>query len=139
MDPVPVSVALGLIFFPIIYNLVFGVLPLESFRRFRRNRRFEIGVRDGQHPEQNDPLEPLRLLRSFALSSERIAERIYSRAGVYLSVGVLIAFSGLFFFYFQTAQQLALPEFLQIRGCLLERRTSEQNKRTQKLGTVCLE
>jgi hypothetical protein len=36
------------------------------------------------------------------VTSGIIADRIYSRSGVYLLIGVLIAFSGLTFFYLQT-------------------------------------
>lgn len=42
------------------------------------------------------------LLSKYAENSKQLSERMFSRAGVYLFVGVIISFSGLFFFYSQT-------------------------------------
>ncbi|MFZ2406097.1 MAG: hypothetical protein WAW41_13235 [Methylobacter sp.] len=43
------------------------------------------------------------LLAKFALTSKELADGIYNRAGVYLLVGVMVAFSGLIFFYISTS------------------------------------
>jgi hypothetical protein len=44
-----------------------------------------------------------RLLLDLADSSKKLADGIYGRSGVYLLVGVMVAFSGLAFFYTQTS------------------------------------
>ncbi len=44
-----------------------------------------------------------RLLLDLAASSKKLADGIYGRSGVYLLVGVMVAFSGLAFFYTQTS------------------------------------
>lgn len=46
---------------------------------------------------------PPELFASYVLRSRHLADSIYSRSGVYLLVGVVVAFSGLLFFYTQTA------------------------------------
>ena len=118
--------------FPVIFLLVFGSLPLESLRRRRYpnlnaaiNRQFTID------PKIEAPVEMQRnssfnvetsraarlesvaasasasaadsLVYALAHSSKKLADSIYSRSGVYLLVGVMVAFSGLAFFYLQTS------------------------------------
>lgn len=55
-------------------------------------------------------------MRKLAKSSKDISEGLYTRTGVYLFIGVIIAFSGLAFFYIETATQTntasAIPESL---------------------------
>ena len=51
---------------------------------------------------ESDPL-----LASLADESKRLSTALYTRSGVYLIIGVLVAFSGLGFFYLQT---LSLPD-----------------------------
>jgi len=108
--------------FPLVFRLIFGALPLESLRRKRAQRQLET---PGQPPETettdlrraeiqvlSDALgtddlatsPATKLFAYYATSSRRLSQSIYSRAGVYLLVGVFVAFSGLAFFYVQTAQ-----------------------------------
>lgn len=117
------SIALGIIILmtPIIFKQIFGQRPLE-FLRYRKELVYKTRLPDainikgegnitvnmppitesGQILNLNldDPLEFLKLL---AISSNKISEKIYTRSGVYLLVGVLIAFSGLIFFYVVSA------------------------------------
>jgi hypothetical protein len=120
--------ALLLCIFPFLFELTFGLLPFEYVRLTRRARRLLESQRDASPTEplqtstsqssadapQNDGSQGLdnliprtaslveRALGSYAEASGRIANGLYTRAGIYLIVGVLIAFSGLFFFYVQT-------------------------------------
>lgn len=116
-----------LLLFPILYQLTFGYLPLEQLRR--RTRAVRVGYRleatgfpdlTVERPASKDQTlnvsgtstmtdvnaesnSPDGLLAAYAQSSRRISEGLYTRAGIYLMIGVLIAFSGLVFFYTQTA------------------------------------
>jgi len=111
------------LFFPIVFRLIFGALPLESVRRKRAQRQLEspdfpapsgpsIEIRAAEIQVLSDSLSTeelasspaTRLFAYYAASSRRLSQSIYSRAGVYLLVGVFVAFSGLVFFYSQTAQ-----------------------------------
>lgn len=108
-------VAVIVMFFPIIFRLVFNALPLESIRNRREEGQKLIFKPefnpDDRRTENIDELlvkktsteEPLEFLADLALGSKQLARGIYSRAGVYLFIGVLIAFSGLAFFYLQTS------------------------------------
>ena len=121
--------ACGVFLFPIIYRLIFGALPLESLRRRRAQRQLEssepVTNRDEPTDIQATELSVLseslgtdematsratKLFAYYASSSRRLSQSIYSRAGVYLLVGVFVAFSGLAFFYAQTAQVTTLPQ-----------------------------
>ena len=113
--------------FPLVYRLIFGALPLESARRKRAQRQLEsIDLPMTTVPSSEIRVAEIRLLSDslstdelasspatrlfayYASSSRRLSQSLYSRAGVYLLVGVFVAFSGLAFFYSQTAQFSAL-------------------------------
>jgi hypothetical protein len=109
--------------FPFVFKLIFGALPLESARQKRAQRQLEkpeqpfvksesIDFRnveihylsDSLSTEDLSSAQATKLFAYYAHSSRRLSQSIYSRAGVYLLVGVFVAFSGLVFFYSQTAQ-----------------------------------
>jgi hypothetical protein len=102
--------------FPVLYQLIFGLMPIASLRRktlAARLGRFEVPLQSEERrvaeefaAETGAPKEDTAdaLLASNVATSRRIANNIYTRAGVYLLIGVLIAFSGLAFFYTQTAR-----------------------------------
>ncbi|QCP82427.1 hypothetical protein D0C27_11265 [Alcaligenes faecalis] len=117
--------ALVILLFPLIYRLTFGTLPLEAFRRRRAQRQLE----DLDRPsDESDDLEirgthiqalpdaksannltsssANTLFAYYADDSRQLSKSIYNRAGVYLMVGVIVAFSGLVFFYSQTTQNI---------------------------------
>lgn len=104
--------------FPTLYDLTFGRLPFEQFRRYLVERRYNAATKDrasvtittiesetsSTAPFQRTPRHrALAALQQQALSSRQIADNLYRRSGVYLIVGGLIAFSGLGFFYTQTS------------------------------------
>jgi len=113
--------------FPFLYNLIFGSLPLESIRNKREEGRkirerpglIMHGSSDGRKFENS--LDDLVTQATIAESSEnyfahlvigsrKLARSLYSRAGVYMIIGVLIAFSGLGFFYILTSAELSQVE-----------------------------
>lgn len=59
---------------------------------------------DAQSASTLAALDGATLLALNALASDKLARNIYTRAGVYMMTGALVAFSGLLFFYFQTAR-----------------------------------
>jgi hypothetical protein len=111
------------VIFPFVFRLIFGALPLESIRRKRAQRQLEAqdrpeeirassGIREAEIRVLSDAMSTenlssapaTKLFAYYASSSRRLSQSIYSRAGVYLLVGVFVAFSGLAFFYSQTVQ-----------------------------------
>lgn len=91
---------------PPFYYFIFGRTVLEGWdEHFNKGRWFnpekeqEVVVVTVEEP-QPEELSEFALINKFASSSGVIANRLFSRAGVYLFIGVLIAFSGLVFFYF---------------------------------------
>ncbi|MGR4021566.1 hypothetical protein [Vibrio harveyi] len=114
-----IILSLLVMMFPILYRLIFNKLPLESIRESRRARVELIqnekltGVVSGATEDVKefqqklaDPETPEKYIYSLVLSSKELAQSMYSRSGVYLLIGVLIAFSGLAFFYLQTSATL---------------------------------
>ncbi len=107
--------------FPFVFRLIFGAFPLESVRRRRAQRQLELPeqlqartegteiqnaeirlLSDSLSTEELSQAQATKLFAYYASSSRRLSQSIYSRAGVYLLVGVFVAFSGLAFFYSQT-------------------------------------
>ena len=115
-----VLVAILVLIFPRLFRLVFGLLPLAHIRQTRAasiQRAREKDRAAAQRPSavpDPDPdsegdrfefqSEPKEFLAALVRSSRVLSQRIFTRAGVYLSVGVLIAFGGVFFFYLQTLE-----------------------------------
>ncbi|MBI5557030.1 MAG: hypothetical protein HY885_05285 [Deltaproteobacteria bacterium] len=111
--------------FPMLYRLIFGLLPLEHLRLNQltapqkkeriisapseykteykteyKNISARMSILAG--PRIHHDSKPQEILVALIESSKGLSDRIFTRAGVYLIVGVLIAFSGLGFFYLQT-------------------------------------
>lgn len=118
---VEILFACAVFLFPTVYRLIFGALPLESLRRKRAQHMLETEdstsaatsnaqIREAEIRVLTDAMSVNDLASSpattlfsyYAANSRRLSQSIYSRAGVYLMVGVIIAFSGLVFFYSQT-------------------------------------
>lgn len=114
--------------FPWIFRLIFGALPLESLRRKRAQRQLETTdhpreisggadirraeirvLSDAMSADDLASSSANKLFAYYAANSRHLSQSIYSRAGVYLMVGVFVAFSGLAFFYYQTAQISPYP------------------------------
>jgi len=118
-----ILLAVFLVFFPFLFRSVFGRFPLETLRERsqlerERNKQFTSNAlpvstevveknRSTPHDQAAGSAEStssaVDLLAEYAHSSQELSTRIFSRAGVYLIVGVMIAFLGLIFFYIQTA------------------------------------
>lgn len=119
--------AFATLLFPWVFRLIFGALPLESLRKKRAQQQLEAPTRsvetrsetprtaeiqeaeirilsDAWSADKLSSSPATTLFAYYATSSRRLSHSIYSRAGVYLLVGVFVAFSGLAFFYVQTAQ-----------------------------------
>lgn len=114
--------------FPIVFKLTFGVLPLEALRQKFSSSQQNAGGHIGKLTPQKSPelvervaavetpknvkdehveeFDPRKLLSAFTRKSEELCERVYTRAGVYLIVGVFISVGGLAFFYIRS---LSLP------------------------------
>jgi hypothetical protein len=92
-----------IILLPIIFNLVFGKLPVE-FLRSRVDKTHEVDIRGsndidatidntgGEGESDNHIIQCIDESRS-------ISERIFTRSGAYLFAGCLIAFIGVTVFY----------------------------------------
>jgi hypothetical protein len=86
---------------PIVFLLIFQAAPFELLRlRFGSGPPRDLpSVFPDTTGAKRSPLpNSLTLLQRMADTSNKIAEKIYIRAGVYLLFGVMIAFSGLGFF-----------------------------------------
>ncbi|WP_415905965.1 hypothetical protein ACMXYX_10085 [Neptuniibacter sp. QD72_48] len=101
--------------FPLLFLQIFGSTPLQAFRERKRNNGKEGMVIQGNNniihmPEDGKTTtnasefdsEISAYLHRLARDSEDLAKKIYNRSGVYLIFGVLIAFSGIFYFAFQS-------------------------------------
>ncbi len=111
-----------LVLFPIIFEMIFGTLPIAGIRERLDRRRASTSYSklsggdnrvDATHVESEDGLyedtdiklgskfypSPAGKLIRYSLDSRVISKNIYRRAGTYLLVGVMIAVTGLLFFY----------------------------------------
>lgn len=125
------DILLGLIvlLFPFVFSLVFGALPLYMLRlrlRYgtalawdspmglivegREKKEKAGGVKNANTDATTKSSE--NLLEDNMRASAALASNIYSRSGVYLLIGVLIAFSGLAFFYLRSAQIRTSPDLI---------------------------
>lgn len=98
-----------LILTPVLFKLIFGKLPLEYLRSKREGTQ-EVKIQDShninvvvQQQTHEEKLENYNL--QCINESKAIAERVFTRSGVYLLVGCLIAFIGVAIFYSPIFQQ----------------------------------
>lgn len=127
-----VDILLGIIvvIFPFLFKLIFSEFPFQYIRNARIRRfllsRPDVGgfvtrpwiklpatgsesaytpsspVTASQRQERADAREE-KLIAGYLEASKEIAQNLYTRSGAYLLIGCLIAFAGVLFFYFQTA------------------------------------
>ncbi|WP_433910921.1 hypothetical protein [Sphingomonas yabuuchiae] len=133
-----VILSLVLLIFPFIFNSIFDALPLEllRIRRMTVEQRAAYRGRGSIRVLSNSPqisLHPPETLNNLAPPhtaqsadpslvalhlqvehSKALASKIFNRAGVYLLVGALTAFSGLAFFYIQAPTQSVNPDISSI-------------------------
>jgi hypothetical protein len=112
--------ALMVLLFPVLFDLIFGAYPIEHLRRAREltfavddseRSKYDPKKRKTDVPTISDSISggefsnfsALELFAYYAASSRRLSQSLYSRSGVYLLVGVFVAFTGLVFFYMETS------------------------------------
>jgi len=124
---------MGLLVLVFVFNLIFSALPLEAIRSRLKNRPREgsppatsIAVVAEQTPivisppaqrglehlksDEMSSLSAAQLFSYYATSSRALSQGLYSRAGVYLFIGVVVAGMGLVFFYVETIQTARDPQ-----------------------------
>lgn len=111
--------ALMVLLFPALFKLIFSAYPFEIIRHsqsLKRNpnylmssaymsrlKKAEASVLVGAgESEVLNNFSASELFSQYAVSSRKLSQNLYSRSGVYLLVGVGVAFSGLAFFYVET-------------------------------------
>ncbi|QJQ22926.1 MULTISPECIES: hypothetical protein [unclassified Pseudomonas] len=113
-----VIVSILLIVFPIFFRQIFASLPLEYLLKDRSSTNHSVvnvggdyfatskasGAAGTTAEKGFENSSGRELLFIHAERSRSLAKGIYGRSGVYLLLGVLVAFSGLVFFYSQTAK-----------------------------------
>ena len=137
------DILLGIVavLFPILFHLIFGALPFETLqRKIKKQSTSNIYVENINVGESNKNIspsfedgiektikkekfeaEPEELLNILALESNDLSRKIYNRSGVYLLIGVLIAFVGLAFFYTQTIELREIKEISNLVMLILPR------------------
>jgi hypothetical protein len=107
----PVIFGAAFLLIPLLCRLIFNALPIEMLRSKVSGVPLRSEPPNIPHEDrvpwslkETDFLHTdfaLQYLQSLATASRQIAEKIYLRSGVYLLIGVMVAFSGLAFFYYQ--------------------------------------
>ncbi|WP_456188319.1 hypothetical protein [Bacillus cereus] len=108
-------ISLLIIIFPILFKLIFGDYPIEALRsrriRLRRlsrsnneKKNSEIKEVDSKElsitmEDKTESEDQVHILLQYVMEATTLANKIYTRAGVYLLVGCLIAFVGILIFY----------------------------------------
>lgn len=116
--------SIGIVIFPILFKLIFGVLPIEAIRIRREEKSSieKIHIKEQYTKEKEESLSnediKLNILELHLNEANMLAKKIYSRAGAYLLVGCLIAFAGIFIFYSplfnNTLNNIKNPSYLDI-------------------------
>jgi len=104
--------------FPVIFNLIFGALPIELMRRkyvrfastelegsvseMKMKKAEESALSNSASSTELCAFSVQELFSLYATSSRNLSQGLFNRSGVYLLVGVIVAFSGLGFFYIET-------------------------------------
>ena len=98
--------------FPFVFYQIFGNYPLQSIRKRKKTDSPRIVVSGSDNvvhipKEENEqeyaPISTgIGLLTQLTKNAEDLSNKIYRRSGVYLIFGVLIAFSGILYFSFQS-------------------------------------
>jgi hypothetical protein len=139
------DILLGIVavLFPILFHLIFGALPFETLQRKIKQQSMsniyveklnigesykdvspslEAGIEKTiKKDKEKFEVEPEELLNILALESHNLSKKIYNRSGVYLLIGVLIAFVGLIFFYTQTIELREIKEISNLVMLILPR------------------
>jgi hypothetical protein len=114
----------AVLMFPLVFKLIFNVLPIEFIRRRQALRsidgdpalsdnesnmkKAEASVLSGAHSSVDlSQLSASELFSLYATSSRNLSQGLFNRSGVYLLVGVIVAFSGLAFFYLETLRPIS--------------------------------
>ncbi|WP_053149953.1 hypothetical protein [Pseudomonas protegens] len=112
--------AMAFLVVPMVFSLIFNMFPMEAMRRglasrfnfgskksdlsYQRAKAADASVLTGAVAEvEMCNLSAVELLSRYVTSSRALSKGLYNRAGVYLLVGVIVAFSGLVFFYMATS------------------------------------
>lgn len=99
------------ILFPILFHLIFGVMPIQSLRLgyFKKtyttsneNLLFKKIIVDEKEYKNEVTFNKFELLVNYIETSKSFCNKMFNRSGVYLMVGCLIAFAGILLFYSQT-------------------------------------
>ena len=101
--PLTFTLSILAILFPMVFSFIYGNLPLEQFRRYVKRDDYLI-AKNGHHEIEKSPTEKaIDYFETLVSNSAALADKIFSRASLYLLAGVIIAFIGLVFFYLQSA------------------------------------
>jgi hypothetical protein len=95
-------VSIFIVLVPILFSLIFGKLPFEYLRNLRNSKEDIKIVGNHNHvviEGKNKENQQSNYIEDFISESRDISEKIFSRSGVYLLVGCLIAFIGVAIFY----------------------------------------
>nr|VFK00523.1 MAG: hypothetical protein BECKLFY1418A_GA0070994_11188 [Candidatus Kentron sp. LFY] len=97
--------------FPFIWYQIFSAYPLQSIRKKDSSPSIIVhGDGNVVHIPKEDSVKAdykqieggIGLLSQLVANAEELSNKIYRRSGVYLVFGVLIAFSGILYFSFQS-------------------------------------
>jgi len=116
-----------LVLFPFVFYQIFGTSPLQAIKKKRESDDHKgiIVHGDGNvihmDKEERDSIKEgvvvtnaAQLLVQLTKSAELLANKIYTRSGVYLIFGVLIAFSGILYFSLQSISIAGEVDIVQV-------------------------
>lgn len=107
------NAAILTIMIPLMFRSIFRKAPLRAlFGKIKDLVKEDTGTEAVELSNDVDPLDiwnakkvanssPMEYFASLAVSSRKLAKSLRTRSSVYLFIGVIIAFSGLLFFYAQ--------------------------------------
>lgn len=112
--------------FPFVFYQIFGKSPLQAIKSKRENdgsqnivvhgdgNIIKLDKNNNAREENENTPNTAQLLIALAKNAEVLANKIYTRSGVYLIFGVLIAFSGITYFSLQSISVVGEGEITKI-------------------------
>lgn len=111
--PVSFTFSILSLLFPMVFSFIYGNLPLEQFRRYVKQDEYLLAQNSQTEIEKSSTEKAIDYFETLVSSSAALADKIFSRASLYLLAGVIIAFIGLVFFYLQSSTQIVQPSIQQ--------------------------
>ncbi|MEO9269310.1 hypothetical protein ABI244_00615 [Serratia ureilytica] len=105
------TISVTTMLFPVVFSFIYGNLPLQQIRYRLILKKHESIDAESVDTNRSTIEKAIDYFESLVISSTTLANKIFSRASLYLLCGVIISFIGLIFFYLQSSNYISSNSF----------------------------